>query len=308
MPERNASAAAALVSRFQRQRPLRCGSLIITVFGDAIAPRGGAIALASLIDVMAPFGVAERLVRTSVARLATDDWLTSQRVGRLSEYRLSASGRERFIEATRRIYAGPTTSWTGRWTMVLVPRIATADRQRVRELLRWEGFGELEAGVLAHPTLAPSEARAHLAVLGLADRVIVLSSQTVSPTENRRLVTEGWDLRDLAARYVRFVKGFSPVLAALAGRARVAPLSAFLVRTLLIHEYRKIHLRDPLLPPSLLPTHWPGTAAYELCATIYGKVFPAAEEHLSAVGARLDGRLPETDTSVYDRFAGLPHA
>src|SRR2546430_16693793 len=30
------------------------------------------------------------------------------------------------------------------------------------------------------------------------------------------------------------------------------PIS-FIIRTLLIHEYRKIHLRDPLLPPALLP-------------------------------------------------------
>ena len=32
---------AALVRHFRRQRPVRGGSLIISIFGDSIAPRGG---------------------------------------------------------------------------------------------------------------------------------------------------------------------------------------------------------------------------------------------------------------------------
>ena len=306
MLESTASVAAALVSRFRRQRPLRCGSLIITVFGDAIAPRGGAITLGSLIDVMAPFGVTERLVRTSVARLAKDDWLTSQRIGRLSEYRLSASGRNRFSDATRRIYAGSATAWAERWTLVLLTGVSAADRRRVRESLRWQGFGELEAGVLAHPTFTPTDARAHLQLVGLGDGLVVLDAQPTDFGQNHLLVTAGWDLRDLATRYVHFVKGFAPLLQSVVGPAPPDPLSSFVVRTLLIHEYRKIHLRDPLLPPSLLPSNWPGTAASGLCATVYEKVFPAAEEHLSAVGARLDGSLPAADATVYERFSVRP--
>src|SRR5437868_15154925 len=71
------AATRTLVSRFQRQRPLRGGSLIITMFGDAIAPRGGAVTLGSLIALTQPFGLTERLVRTSVARLANEDWLVA---------------------------------------------------------------------------------------------------------------------------------------------------------------------------------------------------------------------------------------
>ena len=94
----------------------------------------------------------------------------------------------------------------------------------------------------------------------------------------------------------------------LESQGRPDPLDAFLVRTLLVHEYRKIHLRDPLLPPSLLPSRWPGLAAYELCRTIYERVLPPAESHLSRVGARLTGPLPAPEASVYRRFpaAALP--
>lgn len=294
----------ALLTRFRRQRPMRAGSLIVTVFGDAIAPRGGAVSLQSLITLLEPFGVAERLVRTSVARLAADDWLVNRKVGRLSEYRLSAAGRHRFSEATKRIYAGPATRWSGRWTLVLLPGLDAARRLAVRDALRWEGFGELEPGVLAHPAVAPAEARAHLNAAGLGEGPIVLESIAVDPDAHPRLVREGWDLSDLATRYGRFIHGFAP-LADAAGR-RLPPEDAFLVRTLLIHEYRKIHLRDPLLPASLLPADWPGLAAYELCRSIYGEVCAAAERHLTDTAGRLGGSLPEAQSALYERFGGLP--
>ncbi len=43
-----------LVADFRAQPTLRAGSLITTVFGDAIAPRGGTVWLGSLIRAMAP--------------------------------------------------------------------------------------------------------------------------------------------------------------------------------------------------------------------------------------------------------------
>src|ERR1700679_1681430 len=101
------TAAAELAARFRRQPPLRGGSLIVTLFGDCIMPRGGTIALGSLIELAAPFGLNERLVRTATARLAHDGWLEGRRAGKLSEYHLSKNGRERFAEATKRIYAEP---------------------------------------------------------------------------------------------------------------------------------------------------------------------------------------------------------
>ena len=62
----------------------RAKSLIVTVWGDALAPHGGAVWLSGLIRLMAPFGINERLVRTSVFRLARDGWLASRQAGRRS--------------------------------------------------------------------------------------------------------------------------------------------------------------------------------------------------------------------------------
>jgi phenylacetic acid degradation operon negative regulatory protein len=296
----------SLVARFRRQQPVRAGSLIITVFGDFLAPRGGAISLKSLIELTAPFAVSERLVRTSVARLAGDGWLETRRIGRLSEYRLSPTGRQQFAEATRRIYAGPVVQWSGQWTLLLLAALPAARRIAVRGALRWEGYGEPESAVLAHPTVSPTEARDQLALAGIRDEVIILRAQTGDARADSRLVSLGWDLSELAARYERFSRGYGAIREALDRGAVQDPADAFVIRTLLIHDYRKIHLRDPLLPPALLPDGWPGGAAYELCRSIYSGLHAAADNHLTIRGETLDGALPAVEDRFYARFGGLP--
>src|SRR5210317_2306437 len=98
------TASRKLVREFSSRRTLRTGSLITTVFGDSIAPRGGTVWLGSLIRAMGEFGINERLVRTSVYRLVKDGWLQSRQIGRRSYYSLTDEGRERFALATHRIY------------------------------------------------------------------------------------------------------------------------------------------------------------------------------------------------------------
>jgi phenylacetic acid degradation operon negative regulatory protein len=296
----------ALLRRFQGQRPMRGGSLLMTIFGDAIAPRGGAVTLGSLIDLARLFGLAERLVRTAVARLAAEGWVTATRHGRLSEYRITESGRKLFAEATRRIYGVNPSSWDGQWTLaVLPPGSAAGNRRNVREELRWLGFGQLSPGVYAHPACTVAEARGWLLPVNGVTPCWIFKSATEGLAADRKLAAEGWDLAQIGRRYRRFRDTFAPVAAAVRGSDALAPLAAFLVRTLLVHEYRKIHLQDPLLPPPLLPTEWVGTEAYALTARLYAAVFAPAERFLTVSGRTITGELPPASTEVYARFGGI---
>ncbi|HMK85861.1 MAG TPA: phenylacetic acid degradation operon negative regulatory protein PaaX [Steroidobacteraceae bacterium] len=303
MTESAATAAARLVARFRKQRPLRAGSLIVTIFGDSIVPRGGAIALGSLIRLAAPFGLSERLVRTATARLAHEGWVEARRVGKRSEYRLSDGGRERFAEATRRIYGEPAASWSGRWTLLVLPALPAAERHRLRKELAWQGFGELASGVFLHPDVPAPGLGSRVGEARLPARSLVFDARLDSPPAPATLVDLGWDLKDLARRYQRFVERFERIEEALA--VRPDPETGFILRTLLIHEYRRLHLRDPLLPQRLLPADWPGIRAASLSREIYGKVLSASELHLSAVAAQLGGTLPPADPSIKERFGGL---
>ena len=111
-------------------------------------------------------------------------------------------------------------------------------------------------------------------------------------------------MAELARRYRAFIAMFEPVDAVLTNDA-APPDLAFQIRTLLVHEYRKIHLRDPLLPTSLLPKDWIGTRAYALCARLYAKVFSRAEFHLAENASTLTGPLPPPLDSTFERFGGL---
>ena len=88
---------------------------------------------------------------------------------------------------------------------------------------------------------------------------------------------------------------------------RGAPLTdaeAFTARILLIHHYRRVVLRDPLLPSALLPGDWPGRAARKLCGEIYRGLLPASEQWLDRHASNENGVLPKAEEELARRFAG----
>ena len=88
-------AIASFVRKFHAHKPTRIWSLIVTLYGDAVVPRGGSLWIGSLIDIMALFDIDAGHVRTAISRLSSDGWLSRVKRGRASYYRLSKRGRGR---------------------------------------------------------------------------------------------------------------------------------------------------------------------------------------------------------------------
>ena len=290
--------------------PPRASSLIITVWGDAIAPHGGAVMLAGLIDLLGPFGINERLVRTSVFRLAREGWLAAKPVGRESVYRLTREGVRRFEQAYRRIYAPPVERWDESWEVVIADGTTASERLKLQRELGWEGFGTLAPGVYARPAQIPSAVARIAAGLHLADRLIVARASDDAVLGGQTLasaVPRAWDLAGVAFDYRRFLTRFGGVIQRFrqTGDSAHDPAQSFIVRTLLIHEYRRVLLRDPQLPAALLPLDWPGPAAYALCRDFYRLTHRAAERHLLATLRNERGKLPPASPGFYRRFGGL---
>ena len=301
----------ALLAEFRSTRPLRANSLIITVFGDAIAPHGGTVWLGSLIKLMAPFGLNQRLIRTSVYRLSKENWLTSVQVGRRSYYSLTPSGRRRYESAYQRIYAMPRHEWDGQWTLVFIalPELDANQRETIRRELAWQGFGVLAPGVLAHPELHPSDVMETLQELEVREKVVVMTANSDHDFAERPLqdlVRACWDLECLSQRYKQFLERFRPILQVLQDADGLQPERCFWVRTLLIHEYRRVLQRDPHLPDELLPADWSGMAARVLCRNLYRLTQAQAERHLMTMLETADGGLPEAAPYYFTRFGGLP--
>jgi phenylacetic acid degradation operon negative regulatory protein len=304
-------AVARWIRRTLRDDPPRARSLIVTVWGDALAPHGGTVWLAGLIRLLAPFGINERLTRTSVFRLARDGWVVARTQGRQSRYRLTDEGRARFAAAYRRIYAPPAENWAGEWDVVVDPPGAadTAARAHLRDELGWDGFGALAPGLYVRPR-TDGDAAAEVAQLPGGTRALVLRASEGGSDASTKLAAEAarlWDLPALAADYRRFLALFGGVIERFRMRAIEAsdPAQCFVVRTLLIHAFRRVLLRDPRLPLALLPLDWPGTAAFALTRDFYRLTAAQAEAHLAATLAVNGSEWPPAEAAFHARFGGL---
>jgi len=282
-----------IVDQFKRE-PSRTGSLIITLYGDAILPRGGSVWLGTLLAFLELLDIDGGVVRTAMSRLAADGWLERERNGRKSYYKLAASGRARFDSGIQHVYHPHVTDWEGRLELLLIGH--GADREASRAMLVEAGFGSPMPGVWVAPagTAVP-------AVAGDAVRLDVSASNDMG----RRLIGEAWPLSDISSAYSAFLNTFTPLHAWLAGRARLSPADAILARVLLIHQYRRVLLRDPLLPAALLPADWPAAAARTLCGRIYQALLPQSEQWLDAFGESASGKLPAPDTMLSHRFTDI---
>src|ERR1700741_1701404 len=135
---RMAHPLSRIVDQLKRE-PSRTGSIVVTVFGDAIVPRGGSVWLGTLLEFFEGLAIDSGVVRTAMSRLATDGWLTREKVGRNSFYRLAEKGHQTFEAATKHIYDPPPSDWSGRFELLLIAK--GGDRGASREALKKAGFG-----------------------------------------------------------------------------------------------------------------------------------------------------------------------
>lgn len=298
------------IEQFKAGARGQAGSIIVTVFGDGVLPRGGRIWLGSLIHLLAPLGLAERLVRTAVFRLAQDDWLEAVVHGRRSDYRLTASGRRRFVEASRHIYAAEPAPWDERWRLITVTAELESDqRERLRRALFWHGFGQLGADCFVHPSadlaavFESLESESLASVLGRLLPLVASNPRLPASGDDADLVRRAWNLEGLDEAYRAFVSHYAPLLAQWQhGGADLADETAFLIRSLLIHDYRRLLLRDPELPGVLLPPRWAGHEARSLCRALYALLLPASERHLDQHLSLADGQVPAASALLGERF------
>ena len=279
-----------VLDRFHERTPIRAGSLIVTVFGDAVVPRGGVLSVVTLVEIMRAFRINEGLVRTALSRLVSDGWFERWRLGRRSYYRLTPQGSREFERATGRIYSETPHPWRGSFDLVLLDG---PNRQTLRAALADLGYGVLGPEMLVAPSGAGSE---------IADSHLRLSATASDRGAARRLAKRAWPLAEVETRYHRFIESYSLVREALEAGDPFSDLEALIVRILLIHDFRRAVLKDPLLPAELLPEGWAGRTARDVCADVYLALAPFAERWLDKHGQNDQGVLPPPERGFAHRF------
>ena len=235
---------APLLSSLHADGRPRVWSLVITVFGDLVQHRGGVISTARLGVLLGRIGVEPGALRTALSRLGRDGWVTSERAGRTSLYRLTAEGEQSFAPATARIYAppqGPVATWA--LHVRLTPQGPVA--------------GLVPAGQ------APGD----------ADCVV---------TGDLTRITEDWRQSLLEPGQRAALGRLAADLDALRALPLSDPLDAAAARMLLIHRWRRIVLRYPEPMADLMSGDTPLRDPRAAVAAAYLRLAPAAEGWLDA--------------------------
>jgi len=276
-----------LLQDLHDNRELKTWSLIITLFGDSIEPRGGSVSAHSVQTVMSRLGFGNGAVRTAVSRLANDGWVSRSKTGRNSFYSLTETGHEPFYRASQQIYASPESLLQqlqqDRWKLL----IESPDEKGSRQL-----YG------------APN-------VHSLTPHLHLIAEEDDRFTDNQNLLSLSGQLHSLP-QWVLDKIGISETrqrynkleqrVVDMTRTPPIQPLDALAARTLLIHEWRRILLREKLPVINYQPLHSSRLNCHLALSKLYREISVAADQWLSQHASGPTGRLALTDTFINTRF------
>jgi len=265
--EKNVSAIAG-----SRRRTLGSGSarsLLLTVLGEFVYPRGRAVWTATLLRALGELGVEEKSARQAVSRASAEGLLSSERAGRRVRWSLTEAGATLLREGTERIYhfMQDQREWDGRWLLVTVavPETQRQLRHRLRTQLTWLGMGSPAPGLWVVPDADKEQQLAQvLHELGLQPRAFAWIGCWVPIGDKQELISAAWSLDQVEDEYRAFANSFSLLRTSSA-------TEAFVAQVRLVQAWRRFPFIDPALPPRLLEHDWPGPGA--------AKVFHDCHEH-----------------------------
>jgi len=281
--------ASELIRQILAESPLKAAGFIVTIYGDVVEPRGGIAWIGNLIETCAEVGISETLVRTAVSRLVAAGQLSGEREGRRSYYRLSRSAGSEFAAAARVLFGVPEE---GNWQFVHVSGPSVEDAMQT---LKRAGYARLGSRLaVGTARLAPA------AIPGLIFRADV-------PQDHEALKAfawEYWDLPPHASAYETFLEQFGSICDP-AETIGISPATALIIRLLLVHRFRTVHLHDPRLPAAALPDNWPGKAARRLFSQLYLRLSPATDAFVARTFLTASGPLPASTPTTNLRLEML---
>lgn len=260
-------------------------TIIFSLYGKYVLPRGGEIWIGSLIRALAALDFSAGAVRALVSRMQRKGLLQSRRLGRRSFYRLTDLGLKEVHWGGKRAFVPPADDWDGRWMVVTysVPEKYRARRDALRRSLEWLGFGPLDPGTWISPRPLLPEAEGQWRELGVWEYLEMFRAEHLGPSDPCALVAHSWSqLPVLRDRYRAYITGYEPVLRRFeAGILDDGECFAAQLRSLC--EFVAITLGDPALPSSLLPEDWPRPSAQLLFKELQQALAGPAERFFDTI-------------------------
>ncbi|WP_160314390.1 PaaX family transcriptional regulator [Candidatus Rhodobacter oscarellae] len=226
---------------------MRVWSVLITIFGDAVAARGGQVSAMTLQTILDRLRFKPEAMRVAIHRLVKDGWISRDKQGRQSYYKLSKEGRAEFLPATQRIYA-EAPALAGPWQLAILPPMPEKQRGEAKKRYSDAGYLAVSPTCFIAPagTPAPKDDQALNLDAPLA-QVPNWVRETLGPPH---LQIEYQQLERMLERLSRTKVTQGDEAAAL--------------RVIMIHQWRRVLLRHADLPAELLPATWRGEACRAL--------------------------------------------
>jgi len=281
-----------LLLQLQQDKSLKVWSLIITFFGDVVVARGGNVSAKTVQKVLAAMGIGSGAVRTALSRLAGDNWIERHKVGRESYYELAKDGYQTFQQASVRIYAPVPVAKSvrkhnGTWQIAITGPASG------------EGSGMADTpdnGIQVAPNcrlyFEPNQEAANnnsLIVNGELQQVPCWVTERIMPASTR-------------LSYQTLVNRFAIIKSV----DQLSPLDCLVLRCLIIHEWRRILLKTPVVPEELHTEDWPEKICRQFVSLWYQQLVVKSESWLDEYATCVHGALPKpclTSTdSVKSRF------
>jgi phenylacetic acid degradation operon negative regulatory protein len=246
-------------------------SALFDVYGDHLVAHGHVAAVADLVRLLAPLGIAAPAVRTAISRMVAQGWLAPAMVDGARGYAATEQAVRRLEDSRSRIYQRQPSAWDGSWQLVfLAPYADRMTRAAVLRDLSFLGYAELADRVWVSP-FARAELEATLERLGASATTAV--AEAFEPVD---APVRAWDLGELAAAYALWMREAADRMAADLAAHADPEEAAYAARFRLVHEWRKFLFTDPGLPSELLPRDWPGHRASAFFQVEGERLRPAA--------------------------------
>ncbi|MBM7470758.1 PaaX family transcriptional regulator [Subtercola frigoramans] len=248
---------------------------------------------AALVELVRPLGVSAEAARASLSRLSRRGTLEVSRSGRRTSYALSpeVAATVPVSERLTMAFGREERLWDGEWTVVVfsLSEQERDRRQRLREWLRWLGFGPARDGVWVSPHADVSLVESSLVDFLPSDGLIFRSSHMVGDVNEHEL----WPLGEIREMYLTFISDLRQFVYRLRA-GEVAPAEALKIALLVLGRWRGFPTVDPDLPAQYLPSDWPRREARRLFVSVYDACVPLANQYVRDVLMKYDPELART--------------
>ena len=280
-------------------RPSQPTRILLTLFGDYWWRRSEQLPSASLVALLAEFGVSDVAARAALSRLVRHGLLLTSKHGRRTFYGLSERAIRVLDDGVWRIFSFGQSKppWDGLWSLVAfsIPEEKRHLRYVLRDRLHWLGFAPFYDGLWVSPHDRLSDVASELAELSITS-VTMFRASIKEGTPETGAPQRAWDLDVLHTCYQRFIADVQALRSSMES-GELSQEEALKARTYIMDSWRGFPALDPDLPDEMLPSDWPRARARQLFIEMYDQLGSLAQRRVQQIIARYSPEL-----AVYARY------